>query len=79
MVPALRTFESEYLRSGAAAASLVGQLHTLLVASGTESALDAVKLLFLLFEVVDIGKDRSGQNNDEEKQKIDGIDRRLLK
>lgn len=79
MVPALGTFEGEYLRSGAAAASLVGQLHAFLVAPGTEPALDAVELLFFLFEVVDIGKDRPCQNDDKEEQKIDGIDGSLLR
>ena len=67
MVSALRTFEGKYLWSAAASASLVGHLYTLLVASGAEAAFNAVELLFFLFEVVDVGKDRSSQNDDKEK------------
>jgi hypothetical protein len=67
MVSALRTFEGKYLRSAVASASLVCHLYVLLVASGAEAAFNAVELLFFLFEVVDIGKDRSCQNDNKEK------------
>ena len=67
MVSALHTFKSKYLRSAAASASLVCHLYTLLVAFGAEAALNAVELLFFLFEVVDICEDRSSQNDDKEK------------
>jgi len=66
MVSTFRTFESEYLRTGAASTSPVCQFYTLLVASGAETAFNAVKLLFFLFEVVDVCKDRPCKDDDEE-------------
>jgi len=66
MVSALRTFKGKHFRSGAATASLIDQLYAVLMALGTESAFNAVKLLFFFFEIVNISKNRSCQNNNEE-------------
>jgi len=37
------------------------------MAFGAESAFNRIKLFFFLFEVVDIGKDRTDKYNDEKK------------
>lgn len=79
MISAFRTFESEYLRTGAATASPVCQFYTLLMASGAKTASNAVELLLFLFEIVDVCKDRSCQYDDEEQQKIECIDGSLLR
>jgi len=74
VVSALRTFKRDDFRPGTATRSLVGQFNTLLTAFGAKAAFNRIKLLFFLFKVVDIAKDRAGKDNDEKKQKIDGID-----
>ncbi len=79
MVPALCTLEGDDLRSGASSGPLVGQFDTLLAALGTESAFDGIKMLFLFLEVVNVGNDRTYEDDEEEKQKIYGIDGDLLK
>lgn len=49
------------------------------MAFGAEPVLDGTEMLFLLLEVVDVGKDGTYQDNEEEKQKVYGIDGNLLK
>ena len=79
MVPALSTLEGNDLRSGASSRSLVGQFHALLVAFGAETAFDGIEMFFLLLEIENVGNDRTCKDNEEEKQKIYGIDGDLLK
>jgi len=49
------------------------------MAFGTEAASDGIELFLFLFEIIDIGKDRTSKDNEEKKQKIYSIDGSLLK
>ncbi len=77
VVAARFTLERNDLRPAAASGTLVGQYDALLLAFGAEAAVDGIELLLFLFEVVDVDRDRTDENNEQEKQQID-IDGILL-
>jgi hypothetical protein len=53
-IPALRTFKREDLWTRTAAGPLVCQLYAFLMTLGTKASFDTVKLLFLLFKIIDV-------------------------
>jgi hypothetical protein len=53
-ITAMCTSEGDQFGSAAATASLIDDLDLLLMTKGAKSALDAVKLLFFVFEIIDI-------------------------
>ncbi len=54
VVTAQFTLESNGLRPAAATRSLVCQQNTFLAALWTKTAIDSIKLLFFLFEIIDV-------------------------
>jgi len=64
-------FKGEDLRAGAAAGALIDKKDAFLATSGTESTMDPVEMTLLLFEIVDIDRDRSDKYDNEKKQQID--------
>ncbi len=62
-IAALHTFKREDLGTGTATRSLVGEFYGLLMTLGTKPSFDGIKLLFFLFEVIDVCKDRAYEDD----------------
>ena len=62
-VATLHTFKREDLWSRTATRSLVGEFYGLLMTLGAKPSFYSIKLLFFLFEVVDICKDRAYEDD----------------
>ncbi len=62
-VATLHTFKREDLGTRTTARPLVREFYGLLMTLGTKPAFDSIKLLFFLFEVVDVCKDRAYEDD----------------
>jgi len=71
------TGKRDDLRAGTAGCALVGKFDGILAAFGAETAVDTLQLLFFLFEIVDIYRDGTGEDDQQKCEKI-GIDCSLL-
>ena len=62
-ISTLHAFKREDLWPGTTSGSLIGQLYAFLMAFWTESPFNGIKLLFFLFEVVNVCKDRAYEDD----------------
>lgn len=71
MVTTQFTLESNDLRPATTSRPLVCKQNAFLFALGTKTAIDSIKLLFFLFEIIDVNHHRTDKYNKQKKQQID--------
>ena len=75
-IATLQTLKGEDLGAGTTARSLIRKFYGSLMALGTKTPFYSIKLLFFLFKVVNICRDRAYKDNKHEQYKINSIDER---